>query len=74
MEELVYILTLRIQIDLVIEAVEKVTNYVLQNEFHEIDKQIFEISKTDLNKTCFRESIDLIKKNWGMPLTNKLLS
>lgn len=72
-EEIVLILTLRIQVDLVIAVLNEMGYQEANIDLYDTDEKILRISKAEASKRPFTESVNLIKKNWGMPLTNKWL-
>jgi len=73
-EEIVFIMTLKIQVDLVIAVFEEVGYEEINISLTNIDKKISQISRGETSKRPFAESIKLIRKNWGMPISNKWLN
>lgn len=72
-EEIVLILTLKIQVDLVIAVLNEMGYREADINLYAIDEKILQISKAEASKRPFAESVNLINKNWGMPLTNRWL-
>lgn len=75
-EEMVLILTRRIQVDLVLFVLREIgidemsTN---KKDLADLDEEINIISKMQRNKEEFNYAIKSIKKNWGIPIINKWL-
>lgn len=72
-EELVLVLTLRIQVDLVIALLDEMNLLIEDIDLQNIDKKILEISIANKSKLPFKSSVNLINKNWGLPIRNKWL-
>jgi len=72
-EEIVLILTLRIEVELISNVLTFIGYNKVSADFSSIDEKILQISQAEDSKRAFSESVSLIKKNWGMPITNKWL-
>ncbi len=70
-EEILLVLTIRIQIDLALAFLNE--RAVVTVATDDIDEQMVHISKTSQNRRSFEVAIKLINANWGLPIRSKWL-
>lgn len=70
-EEILLVLTLRIQVDLGVAFLNDWCSVEVKTNTADIDECIVRLSKTREHKRHFAESIGLMKKNWGLPINSR---
>ena len=74
-DEVLLVLGMRIEIDLMLSFLSEYCSYnvtaPLPIEY--IDERLVELAKSKEHKRHFRWAIDMMKKNWGLPIDSKWL-
>ena len=73
-EEIVLLLTLRIQLELVITFLNDHLSMRYTGVLHDIDEELSTLSESSTNGRAFRRATSLIKSNWGLPINSEWLS
>ena len=73
-EEILLVLTKRIQIDLLLDFLTEFCSYDRTVSIDDIDERLNSIAQSKENKHSFEESRNLMKENWGLPINSKWLS
>ena len=73
-EELVLLLTERIEVDLVKAVLEEIWHLETNIDLKEIDEKILEISMAKASKTPFKSAVNSIRKYSEMSITNRWLN
>lgn len=72
-EEIVLLLTLRIEIELVIDFL-LARGYISQcPDLKGVDTKLYKISREKSNKQAYAESRRAIRSNWGLPISSQFL-
>lgn len=72
-EELILILMKRIEVDLVLVVLREIWYEEINIDLTTVDEKILQRSQANESKRQFTAAVKSVKKNWGMPITNKWL-
>jgi hypothetical protein len=73
-EEIVLVLSNRIDVDLVSFFLKEYCFLNLTIELEDVDEAIIRVAKSKENNYNFRVAVSVLKKNWGFPIDNQWLS